>query len=132
MIEDKNMQRDDSKFESYLREFEPRRPQPLEQPVLARTVWPRRLAAAAAIAIGLGTLQWADRKGREQDTARSSQGTPFQPSVKTGASQLLLLPMTRLALEDPERFDTELVKASRTTLPNFRQSDGILRVLAEE
>jgi len=126
------MEHDDSKFESYLREFKPRRPEPLEQPALRRPLWPRRLAAAAAIAVGISALLWSGRENREQIATQSFQGNPLQLASETGASELLLLPMTRLALDDPQQLDEQLTKAARTSLPNFRKSDSTLRVLAKE
>jgi len=126
------MQDQDSKFESYLREFTPHRPQPLEQAALAQRLWPRRLAAAAAMAIGLGTLLWSGRQNRDQNVAQSFQGTRLEPAGNASGSELLLLPMTRLALDDPQQLDAKLTKAARTILPNFRKSDSALRVLAKE
>jgi len=43
-----------------------------------------------------------------------------------------MVPLTQLALQDPEQLDAQLTAASPTVLPDFRASDSTLRVLAKE
>jgi hypothetical protein len=45
---------------------------------------------------------------------------------------LSLLPLTRLAFENPVQLDVELARASRRELPDFQGSASTLRVLAKE
>jgi hypothetical protein len=127
------MQHDDSTFESYLQEFEPKRPRALGQLPVSQRVWPRRLAAAAAIVLGMEILLWIGREKRDENGlepfVESASGGPQRGA---GASDLRLVPLTRLALSDPKKLDLELANASRNELPNFRRSDSTLQVLAKE
>jgi hypothetical protein len=43
-----------------------------------------------------------------------------------------LLPLTQLALQNPEKLEAELARASQRVLPDFRGSESTLRVLAKE
>ncbi|MFZ1206308.1 MAG: hypothetical protein WBC67_12570 [Candidatus Acidiferrales bacterium] len=115
----------DEQLENFLREFQPRRPRALPRD---RHVWPRRfVAAAAVIAIFLGGSLWLVLKKAARPRVELDVTTqePSQP-------RLALLPLTRLALEDPARMDQMLSAASREMLPNLQGSDSTLRVLAKE
>jgi hypothetical protein len=118
----------DEQFENYLREFEPRRPRALElkgQPALDS--W-RRLAAAAAVVIALGTSLWLVlHSPRRQGLQTLTVGTPEPVRVP-----LSIVPLTKLAATDPARLDAELTAASRRVLPDFRGDKSTLRVLAKE
>ena len=76
---------------------------------------------------------WFIRKKREiksgEDVARNSTS---MPEPKSPARSLALVPLTQLALQDPERLDEQLAAASPTVLPDFRGSNTTLRVLAKE
>jgi hypothetical protein len=116
----------DEQLERFLREFQPRRPRALPG---AQQEWLKRFAlAAAAVAVFLvgGSLWVFLKKAAEPrvDLAVKTQGQT-QP-------RLALLPLTRLALEDPARADEVLAAASREMLPDFRGSDSTLGVLAKE
>jgi hypothetical protein len=52
--------------------------------------------------------------------------------AKSPARPLELLPLTQLALQNPEQLDAQLSTASPRVLPDFRGSDSTLRVLAKE
>src|SRR6266699_3926228 len=127
------MENDDTRFEEYLGQFEPRKPRALPEQIGHRQVWPRRIAAAAAIAIFLGASMWFARKKHELDSgevvARSSTSVP---EAKSQAPSLSLVPLTQLALQDPKQFDARLIAASPTVLPDFRGNNSTLRVLAKE
>jgi hypothetical protein len=118
----------DEQFENYLREFEPRRPRalkPKRQPVPDSR---RRLAAAAAVTIALGTSLWL--------VLHSPRRQRFQ-TMAVGRSEpvrvpLSIFPLTKLAATDPARLDAELTAASRQVLPDFRGDQSTLRVLAKE
>jgi hypothetical protein len=76
---------------------------------------------------------WFARKKHESDSgevvARSSMSVP---EAKSQAPSLALVPLTQLALQDPKQFDSRLIAASPTVLPDFRGNNSTLRVLAKE
>jgi hypothetical protein len=112
-------------LENFLKEFQPRRPRALP---VARQVWLRRFAvAAAAIAIFLGGSLWVALK--KVAGPRVDLAVKTEPQVRP---PMELLPLTRLALEDPARMDEVLSAASREMLPDLQGSDSTLRVLATE
>jgi hypothetical protein len=123
----------DEHFEKYLSEFQPRQPRALPEPALDRQVWPRRLAAAAAIAIALGSSVWFAGKKSEQGGRELVAKSPAAvPQRESEPRPLSLLPLTQLAFENPAQLDVELARASRRELPDFRGSGSTLRVLAKE
>jgi len=126
------MNENQERFENYLREFEPRRPRPLERPAAQRRqVW--RLAAAAAILLALGAAFWSVRKKKSLEVAQSpKQERSVMPATEPSGPEPLLLPLTEMALNDPEQLDAELAKASRKLLPNFRKRESTLKALAKE
>jgi hypothetical protein len=126
------MENNDSKFEEYLREFQPRRPRALPEQIVQRQVWSRRIAAAAAIAISLGASLWFARKKHELKSGEVAKNSTNIPEAKSPAPSSALLPLTQLALQDPEQLDAQLTAASPTVLPDFRSSNSTLRVLAKE
>jgi len=116
----------DEQLENFLREFQPRRPRALPG---AQQVWLMRFAmAGAAIAIFLvGGSLWFILKRAAEPRVDLVEKTQEQTQPR-----LALLPLTRLALEDPARADEVLAAASREMLPDFRGSDSTLGVLAKE
>jgi len=127
------MENNDRKFEEYLREFQPRKPRALPDQIVLRQVWPRRLAAAAAIAISLGASMWFVLKKRELNSVEVvEKKSTSMGEARPPARLLALVPLTQLALQDPEQLDAQLTAASQTVLPDFRGSNSTLRVLAKE
>ena len=127
------MENNDRKFEEYLGEFQPRKPRALPEHIVRRQVWPRRIAAAAAIAISLGASMWFARKKHELNSGEVvARNLTSMAEAKSPARALALVPLTQLALQDPEQLDAQLTAASPTVLPDFRASDSTLRVLAKE
>ena len=123
----------DEQFEEYLNEFQPRRPRALPEPAVDRRVWQRRFAAAAAVAIALGSSLWFVGKKREGSGNELVAKNPSAiPETKSEPQLLSLLPLTQLAFENPVQLDVELARASRKELPDFRGSESTLRVLAKE
>jgi hypothetical protein len=127
------MENNDTKFEEYLGEFQPRKPRALPELIVRRQVWPRRLAAAAAIAISLGVSLWFVRRKSELNNGEVvAKNARSMLEAKSPASPLALLPLTQLALQDPEQLDAQLTAASLRVLPDFRSGNSTLRVLAKE
>jgi hypothetical protein len=127
------MENSSKKFEEYLGEFQPRKPRALPELVVHRQVWPRRLAAAAAIAISLGaSLCFVRRKNALNSGKIVAKNSTSMLEAKSPPRPLELLPLTQLALQNPEQLDAQLSTASPRVLPDFRGSDSTLRVLAKE
>ncbi|MGB2900058.1 MAG: hypothetical protein WBB89_12385 [Candidatus Acidiferrum sp.] len=123
----------DERFEKYLGEFQPRRPRPLPEPAIHRQAWPRRLAAAAVAAIALGASLWfVGKKNKWSGGELGEKKTAAIQETKSAPQPLSLLPLTQLALENPEKLEAELTRASQRVLPDFRGSESTLRVLAKE
>jgi hypothetical protein len=121
------MASNDEQFESYLREFEPRRPRALEPKRESGPAW-RRLAAAAGVMIALGTSLWVvfhppEKRELQTETAEAPGAARESLSVVT---------LTKLAETNPSQLDAELASASRQLLPDFRSEKSTLRVLAKE
>lgn len=115
----------DEQLEDFLREFQPRTPRALPN---VRQVRLRRFTvAAAATAIFLGGSLWVFLKKAARPRVDLAVKTQEQTQPR-----LALLPLTRLALEDPARTDQVLSTASREMLPDMQASDNTLRVLAKE
>ncbi len=122
----------DQQFENYLREFEPRRPRALaSQRGTAVTSW-RRVAAAAAVMIVLGTSLWLALRSPSRQKPEIVTKDSMAPVKKTAPVPLSLHALTDLAVMDPARLDAELAAASRRVLPDFRGDKSTLRVLAKE
>jgi hypothetical protein len=123
------MELNDERFESRLREFQPRRPRALpDAPQVGAAQ--RRLAAVAVVTLSLAAAVWFAFTPRstppQETTAKKSVSTEFV-SVR-----LTSLSLTHLATTSPEKLDGALNEASRHVLPAFRRRDSGLRVLAKE
>jgi hypothetical protein len=118
-----DMDKQQEQFENYLREFEPRRPRAL--PTAGKAMRVRRAAAGVlAVALCAGALWLAWRRSITTDDGSVAVRTP--PSQEVSPREL-----TRLALEDPRRFEEALAAASKRILPRFDGQDSALRVLAK-
>jgi hypothetical protein len=127
------VEKHDERFENFLREFQPRRPRALPVPLAAKPIWPRRLAAAAVIAVSLCVSLWSlwrDSPPHKDSTAAKT--TQALPDAKSAPASLSLLPLTQLAIEDPARLDAVLTEASRHVLRSLQGSESTLRALAKE
>lgn len=123
------MDQNDEQFESFLREFTPHHPRPLPA---TSPLW-RRLGAAAAVTLVIGTSLWFVSKRRDSREAKTI--TNPQPELaQVGESTKPVSPaaLTRLALEEPAQFDATLDEQSRRLLPRFDRANSTLRVLAKE
>jgi hypothetical protein len=104
-------------IESRLREFRPRRPAMIPDERLQLLRGPIWVAVATAMAAVMLIASWIER--------------PVKPEVQPDTS-LTLGQLTRLALENPEAFDTALARISRTSLPDVTQPGGVLQPLSKE
>lgn len=114
----------DEQFESFLREFEPRRLRALPETKAEKPVRYQRLAAAAVMAVTLAGSLWLVGTEIARRPVREAENVNQPPPS--------LLSLTRLAFDDPAGLDAALNEASRDSLPDFKGDDSTLRVLANE
>ena len=127
------MKEHDEQFVNFLREFQPRRPSALPPAFAGKSIWQRRLYAAAIMMVTIGLSLWLLGQGSPSHKNLSASGNAqVLPDARPAPKTLSLLPLTQLALEDPARLDTVLTEASRKVLPSLRGSESTLRVLAKE
>lgn len=125
------MERHDEEVERYLAEFQPRPVRTLDVSHRTESVWFLGLVAAAAILFVGGISLWHLR----QETKGTKDAPAMRQISLTTAvprSQLNAVALTKLALEDNERFEALLSYQSRTVLPSFEGESSTLRVLAKE
>jgi len=123
----------EEQFEEYLREFQPRRPRALPGPAIHRQVWPRRLAAAAAITIALGAWLCSVRqKPAGQEARNVTSNRPVVSEQQRPRRPLSIVVLTHLAVENPAGLDAALVAAQKNRLPRFDRKDSALRILGKE
>jgi hypothetical protein len=123
----------DERFEKYLGEFQPRRPRALPELAVHRQISLRRIAAGAVATIAVGASLWfVGRKNKWSGGELGEKKPAAVQETKSAPQPLPLLPLTQLALENPEKLEAELTRASQRMLPDFRGSESTLRVLAKE
>ena len=124
--------------EKYPSEFQPRAVRALETEHAAdngvvykveRFDW-QRLAAAAALFAALGASIWYAQV--KTDHATQTADRQQVQTERTPQRDLSSVQLTRLALEDREKFDEVLTEQSRESLPNLRGERSTLRILAQE
>lgn len=111
----------DEQFESFLREFQPRRPRALPVAIRAGTLWMPRLAAAVVLLAAVGATFLTLSRKASSPSAADKEGSNFSRAA-----------LTRLALEDPAHLDAVLDSSPRSELPRFDGEDSALRVLTKE
>jgi len=117
-------QREQFELENYLREFNPRAPRALSPANQSQNC--RRLAAAIAIFFLASASFWgAFRRAERNMAAVHVKITESPVTVST-------IPLTKLALENPQEFETVISDASVRTLPKFTRPDSSLQALAKE
>ena len=125
------MLNEDEKLERYLAEFQPRPIRALALQAQPRNPWPRRLAAAAVIVLGLGISS----RLSHHPSSRVTEVTVVHPSelVVTPSHKKLSGPaLIRLALENSQEFDSYLLDESRNVLPDLQGENSTLRILVKE
>jgi hypothetical protein len=121
------MPEDDRELEKYLSNFRPRDVRPLDLTLVTRTVWLKRLAAAAVVLLAVGAWLWYG--GQEQERTKIMEPQKEAPAVVWKANTIVL---TKLALEDPNRFEERLDEESRRVLPDLRGQQSTLCVFAND
>lgn len=123
-----NLDRDNEKLESYLRQFHARAPRPLAVP-RARLAFPRMAAVVAAVAalVIVGVLLFYPRwhRSNQETTEQVRQTEPM-------ANEISVVRLSRFAQQEPDKLDNHLTELSAKTLPDVRSSHGALKRLARE
>jgi hypothetical protein len=120
-------------FESFLREFHPRRPRALPVSTSVAPVSARRLAAAAVVTISLATSLWLLLRALTHHQTRLVDGQQAAASAKQPVREpLSTIALTRLVLENPKGLDAALPVTRENRLPRFDRQNSVLRVLAQE
>jgi hypothetical protein len=129
------VERENERFESYLREFQARDPRPLPQVGACADAFLRyrRLAAAAALVLACGTSGWLALRRRERpiSTTNHSSGA-YVARIKDPAAIGSDVRWTQLALERPAELDAALAKAPGAKIPQFDRDGGVLRILSKD
>ena len=124
-----NLDRDDEKFEAYLRQFRVQAPRPL--PGKMKSVIHRRsavgFAAVAALLLGAFGLTVWQRKGNIPAEPR-----PSAQEMAPALEEVSFVRLSRVAQDGPEKLDSYLNGLSKTLLPDIRNSQGVLKQLAKE
>jgi hypothetical protein len=127
------MDQDDRHFESFLRDFQPRRPRALPAPQTTASTRMRRLAAGFALAAVFGCSIWFLFRGSPPNqTANAIPTEGTATTERTGEHLPALVPLTGLAIQDLVRLDAALTRASRSVLPDLQRKDSTLHLLAKE
>ncbi len=125
------MPKDDSELEKYLGEFRPRAVRPLEASRPMPIPWMGRLAAAALVLLSASGGLWYARHERNRPRAEVKLAT-VRVEARVEERRINPILLTKLALEDPKRFEEQLAAESRDVLPDLQKQQSTLRVLAKE
>src|SRR5271166_5945252 len=110
---------DDNDLEKYLREFQPLAVRPLESSRQTANPWRGRLAAAAVVLLSVsGGLWYARHKSDMRRAEVKLQSSGGDAGVEERRGNAILL--TKLALEDPKRFEEQIEDESQHVLPDFQ------------
>jgi hypothetical protein len=131
------MDRRDEEFETFLRQFQPRRPSALPYaPSLRPAWWSRRLLAAAVIVLVCGSallvLRLRTTVNRPPPTRLVVQQEVPTPLTSSVAETVTLGKLTQRALMDLDGLDGTLRDVSRNLLPHVERSESTLHALAKE
>ena len=136
------MDDDDKQFESYLLEFQPRRPRPLPELALSSPNMVaiasassshrnRRIAAAAATVFIIGSSVWL-ASGKRSPHRATSEAHSHREVLPERRVAFTTLSLTQLALTDQRQLEKILTQVSRTSLCDVRSTLGALRNLAKD
>lgn len=122
---------DDNDLEKYLGEFQPRTVRPLETSWRTAALWKGRLAAAALVLLSVSGGLWYTRHERNKPRVAVKLAT-VRVEARGEERRINPILLTKLALEDPGRFEEQLEAESRDVLPDLRGQQSTLRALAKE
>lgn len=124
-----NLDREDEKLETYLRQFQARAPRPL--PRLKKSFLFSRPAMALAVAAAVIVLAVTAflLRGRQ---APPQPAVDVQVQKEPVPQQISMIRLSRIAQEDPEKLGSHLDELSARLLPDVRGSKGVLKQLARE
>lgn len=124
-----NLDREDEKLETYLRQFQARAPRPL--PRLKKPSLFSRPAMALAVVAAVIVLAVAAflLRGRQ---APPQPAVDVQVQKEPVPQQISMIRLSRIAQEDPEKLGSHLDELSARLLPDVRGSKGVLKQLARE
>ena len=123
-----NLDREDEKLESYLRQFRAQAPGPLpkeHRQEKVRTVALAAIAALILLAIGVVALRQAENSSRRLLVKRMVEPHPT-------AAEVSMIRLSRFAQQDPESLGAYLDSLSPRLLPDVRSGKGVLNHLARE
>jgi len=120
----------DEETEHYLEEFQPQAVRKLQIVAQAGTSLWKRLAAAAAIVVCVGGALWFSRHEFKPSQVGANRASMLTVADKRQPRSTLSL--TVLALEDGKKFETLLTDESRISLPDFREEQSTLKILAKD
>jgi hypothetical protein len=122
-------QLEEIQLEEALRQFQPRRPRPLRALERPRRAWPRILAIAAVLLLGVAAVLFRASRPSSPPVV-DARATPIEAPPEAVA--VALGPLTALAAEHPEQLDEALTRGSRALLPDLETAGGGLEQLAKE
>jgi hypothetical protein len=123
-----NLDREDEKLESYLRQFLAQTPGPLPQERKREKVPMAALIAIAALillAIGIVGLREVHNRSHRVLVRRTVDPQP-------AAAEVSMIRLSRFAQQDPESLGAHLDSLSPRLLPDVRSGKGVLNHLARE
>jgi hypothetical protein len=125
--------RDDRKFETYLRSFQPRQPRPLPgrgKLILLRWRGPAIAAAAVGAVLAVTLLSMRHRPVSAPSPVARVETLPVTDN--SIAEQISLGRLSALANQDPARLEAQLDLAAAKLLPDVRSGHGVLKTLSAE
>jgi hypothetical protein len=128
-----NPDRDEGKFEVYLRSFHPRQPRPL--PGRGKVLLLRWRGPVIAVAVVGAVLAVALLSMRHRPVSAPSPmaGVETPRATDNGiAEQISLGRLSALANQDPARLEAQLDQISAKLLPDVRSGHGVLKTLSAE
>lgn len=123
-----NLDREDEKLESYLRQFRAQAPGQLPQQRKREKVWIVALAAVAALillTIGVVALRNAHSNSHRALVRKPVESQP-------AAAEVSMIRLSRLAQQDPDSLGIHLDRLSPRLLPDVSSGKGVLNHLARE
>jgi hypothetical protein len=125
------MDREPDEFETFLKQFQPRKPRALAEPNPPRHQWAHWAWAAAIIILACGgtvLIRWRSAPAPRLAAVKTER--PLQ-QTPTAAQAVTVGALSRF-LQTPDQLDEVLTDASRKLLPHVEQPDNPLHILAKD